>query len=81
MTITRTRKLSLVAAALVTLGLSATSASAESFWSFHHPRHVEMRAPVAHPTHVSPWQAHRQDFRFHHERRAMARYNGRHFGW
>src|SRR5215468_591706 len=77
MTITRTRKLGLVAAALVTLGLSATSASAEGF--FHHPRQAQVNAPIVHRSYVAPWQAHRH-FRFFHERRAMARYNGYHFG-
>jgi len=89
MTITRTRKLSLVAAALVTLGLSATSASAETWWQFHHPRRAEVNERLAiqnfrinrelREGEISPWQArrlHRQDFAIRGEERAMARYNG-----
>ena len=89
MTVTRTRKLALVAAAFAALGLSATSASAESFWQFHHPRRAEVNERLANQNvrinrevregELSPWQArrlHRGDFAIRHEERAMARYNG-----
>jgi hypothetical protein len=89
MTITRTRKLTLVAVAFAALGLSATSASAESFWQFHHPRRTEVNERLAvqnfrinrevRQGQISPWQArqlHRQDFAIRGEERAMARYNG-----
>jgi hypothetical protein len=91
MTITRTRKLSLVAVAFVALGLSATSASAETWWQFHHPRRAEVNARLVHQDlrinrelrrgEISPWQArqlHRRDFAIRGEERAMARYNGGH---
>jgi hypothetical protein len=91
MTITRTRKLTLVAVAFAALGLSATSASAESWWQFHHSRRAEVNDRLAvqnfrinrelRQGEISPWQAHqlhRQDFAIRHEERAMARYNGGH---
>ena len=86
---TRTRKLTFVAIALATLGLSATSASAESWWQFHHPRRAEVNDRLAHQNFrinrelregaLTPWQARRlqrQDFMIRHEERAMARFNG-----
>ena len=89
MTITRTRKLTLVAVAFAALGLSATSASAETWWQFHHPRRAEVNERLAFQNfrinrevregELSPWQArrlHRQDFAIRGEERAMARYNG-----
>ena len=91
MTATRTRKLALVAAALAALGLSATSASAETFWQFHHPRRAEVNERLASQNfrinrevregELSPWQArrlHREDFAIRHEERAMASFNGGH---
>ena len=91
MTITRTRKLALAAFALAALGLSATSASAESFWQFHHPRRAEVNERLANQNfrinrevregEVSPWQArrlHRDDFAIRREERAMASFNGGH---
>jgi len=89
MTITRTRKLTLVAVAFAALGLSATSASAETWWQFHHPRRAEVNERLAiqnfrinrevREGDLSPWQArrlHREDFALRGEERAMARYNG-----
>jgi hypothetical protein len=89
MTMTRTRKFTLVAVAFAALGLSASGASAESFWQFHHPRRAEVNARFAHQDfrinrevhrgEISPWQArqlHRQDYAIRGEERAMARYNG-----
>jgi len=89
MTITRTRKLTLVAVAFAALGLSATSASAETWWQFHHPRRAEVNERLAiqnfrinrevREGDLSPWQArrlHREDFAIRGEERAMARYNG-----
>ena len=91
MTVTRTRKLALAAFALAALGLSATSASAESFWQFHHPRRAEVNERLANQNfrinrevregEVSPWQArrlHRDDFAIRREERAMASFNGGH---
>lgn len=89
MTITRTRKLNLAAVALVTLGLSATSASAETWWQFRHPRRAEVNERLAFQNfrinrevregEISPWQArrlHREDVAIRGAERAMARYNG-----
>ncbi len=86
---TRTRKLALIAAAFAALGLSVTSASAEPFWQFHHPRRAEVNERLANQNfrinhefregELSPWQArrlHRDDFAIRHEERAMARFNG-----
>jgi len=88
---TRTRKLTLVAVALATLGLSATSASAESFWQFHHPRRAEVNERLVHQNfrinrevregELAPWQArrlHREDFAIRREERAMASFNHGH---
>jgi len=89
MTVTRTRKLTLVAVAFAALGLSATSASAETFWQFHHPRRAEVNARLVHQNvrinhevredELTPRQArrlHGADFAIRHEERAMARYHG-----
>ncbi len=91
MTVTRARKLAFVAAALAALGLSATSASAETFWQFHHPRRAEVNERLANQNfridrevregELAPWQArrlHREDFAIRHEERAMASFNGGH---
>jgi hypothetical protein len=91
MTVTRTRKLALVAAALAALGLSATSASAETFWQARHPRRAEVNERLAYQNfrinrevregELSPWQArrlHREDFAIRHEERAMASFNRGH---
>ena len=89
MTITRTRKLTLVAVAFAALGLSAGGASAEPFWQFHHPRRAEVNERLAYQNYrinrefregeLSPWQArrlHREDFMIRREERAMAGFNG-----
>jgi hypothetical protein len=89
MTVTRTRKLTLIAVAFAALGLSATSASAETFWQFHHPRRAEVNQRLAYQNfrinrevregELAPWQArrlHREDFAIRREERAMARFNG-----
>jgi hypothetical protein len=86
---TRTRKLTLVAVAFAALGLSATAASAETFWQFNHPRRAEVNQRLTHQNfrinrevregELTPWQAHplhREDFAIRQEERAMARYNG-----
>ncbi len=91
MTLTRTRKFALVTAAFAALGLSATSASAETFWQAHHPRRAEVNARLGYQNfrinrelregELSPWQArrlHREDFAIRHEERAMASFNGGH---
>jgi hypothetical protein len=91
MSVTRTRKLGLVAAAFVALGLSATSASAETFWQAHHPRRAEVNARLDYQNfrinrevregELSPWQArrlHREDFAIRHEERTMASFNHGH---
>lgn len=91
MSITRTRKLTLVAVALAALGLSATSASAETFWQHTHPRRVEVNQRLAYQNfrinrevregELAPWQArrlHREDFAIRQEERAMASFNHGH---
>jgi hypothetical protein len=85
---TRTRKLTLVAVALASLGLSATAASAESWWQFNHPRRAEVNERLAFQNYrinrelregeLSPWQARRlhfRDFMIRREERAMARFH------
>jgi hypothetical protein len=91
MSVTRTRKLALVAAAFAALGLSASSASAETFWQFHHQRRAEVNERLATQNfrinrevregELSPWQARRlqrEDFAIRHEERAMASFNHGH---
>jgi hypothetical protein len=86
---TRSRKLTLVALALATLGLPATSASAETFWQSQHPRRAEVNARLGYQNfrinrevregELAPWQArrlHREDFAIRREERAMAGFNG-----
>jgi hypothetical protein len=86
---TRTRKFALVAVAFAALGLSATGASAETWWQFHHPRRAEVNERLAYQNfrinrefregELAPWQArrlHREDFAIRREERAMAGYNG-----
>jgi len=86
-----TRKLAFVAIALTTLGLSATSASAESFWQYNHPRREQVNERLGYQNYrinrevregeLSPWQAanlHRQDFRIRQEERTMASFNHGH---
>jgi hypothetical protein len=86
-----TRKLAFVAVALATLGLSATSASAESFWQYNHPRREQVNERLGYQNYrinrevregeLSPWQAanlHRQDFRIRQEERTMAFFNHGH---
>jgi hypothetical protein len=91
MTMTRTRKLTLVAVAFASLGLSASGASAETFWQFQHPRRAEVNERLAYQNfrinrefregEISPWQArnlHRQDFAIRQEERSMAGFNHGH---
>jgi hypothetical protein len=91
MTVTRIRQLALVAAAFAALGLSATSASAETFWQAHHPRRAEVNDRLAYQNfrinrevregELAPWQArrlHREDFAIRQEERAMASFNHGH---
>jgi len=88
---TRTRKLTLIAVALATLGLSATGASAEPFWQFHHQRRAEVNDRLAvqnfrinrelRQGELTPMQArqlHRDDFAIRHEERTMARFDHGH---
>jgi hypothetical protein len=82
---TRTRKLTFVAIALATLGLSATGASAETWWQYNHPRREQVNERLAYQNYrihrdvregeLSPWQArrlHREDRMIRHEERNMA---------
>ena len=86
---TRVSKFSMVAIALLTLGTSVTSASAETFWQFNHPRRAQVNQRLAFQNYrinegvadgrITPyqaWQLHRQDYVIRSEERAMARING-----
>ncbi len=88
---TRTRKFALVAVAFAALGLSATSASAETWWQHTHPRRTEVNARLGYQNfrinrevregELAPWQArrlHREDFAIRKEERSMASFNGGH---
>ena len=88
---TRTRKLALVAVAFAALGLSATGASAETWWQHTHPRRAEVNERLAYQNfrinrevregEVAPWQArrlHRDDFAIRREERTMASFHGGH---
>jgi hypothetical protein len=86
---TRVSKFSMVAIALLTLGTSVTSASAETFWQFNHPRRAEVNQRLAFQNYrinegvaygrITPyqaWQLHREDYAIRSEERAMAGING-----
>jgi hypothetical protein len=88
---TRTAKITFVAIALATLGLSATGASAETWWQSNHPRREQVNERLAYQNYrihrevregeLSPWQArrlHREDRMIRYEGRAMARFHGGH---
>ena len=86
---TRVSKFSMVAIALLTLGTSVTSASAETLWQFNHPRRAEVNQRLAYQNYrindgvedgrISPYQAqrlHAEDRAIRNEERTMAGING-----
>jgi hypothetical protein len=86
---TRIAKFSMVAIALMTLGTSMTSASAETFWQFNHPRRAEANDRLGFQNYrinqgvadgrITPYQAqrlHAEDYTIRSEERAMAGING-----
>jgi hypothetical protein len=88
---TRTAKITFVAIALATLGLSVTGASAETWWQYNHPRREQVNERLAYQNYrihremregeLSPWQArrlHREDRMIRHEERNMTYFNHGH---
>jgi hypothetical protein len=86
---TRVSKFSMVAIALLTLGTSFTSASAETLWQFNHPRRAEVNQRLDYQNYrindgvedgrISPYQAqrlHAEDRAIRSEERTMAGING-----
>ena len=86
---TRVNKFSMVAVALVMLGASFTSASAETLWQSNHPRRAEVNERLGYQNdrihdgvedgQISPWRAarlHAEDRTIRLEERTMARFNG-----
>jgi hypothetical protein len=86
---TRVSKFSMVAIALLTLGTSVTSASAETLWQFNHPRRAQVNQRLDYQNYrindgvedgrISPYQAqrlHAEDRAIRNEERAMAGING-----
>jgi hypothetical protein len=82
-------KFSMVAIALLTLGTSVSSASAETFWQFNHPRRAEVNDRLGFQNYrinqgvadgrITPYQAqqlHGEDYAIRSEERAMAGING-----
>jgi len=82
-------KFSMVAIALLTLGTSVTSASAETLWQFNHPRRAEVNQRLGFQNYrinqgvadgrITPYQAqvlHSEDYAIRNEERTMARING-----
>jgi hypothetical protein len=86
---TRVSKFSMVAIALLTLGTSIASASAETLWQFNHPRRAEVNDRLGFQNYrinqgvadgrITPYQAqrlHAEDYAIRSEERAMAGING-----
>jgi hypothetical protein len=84
-------KVSMIAVALATFGVSATAASAETLWQANHPRRVEVNRRLAVQNfrihegvatgRITPLQArqlHAEDRAIRTEERVMARFNGGH---
>jgi|SRR5580704_3750167 hypothetical protein len=82
-------KFSMVAVALLTLGTSITSASAETLWQFNHPRRAEVNDRLGFQNYrinqgvadgrITPYQAqrlHAEDYAIRSEERTMAGING-----
>jgi hypothetical protein len=82
-------KFSMVAIALLTLGTSVTSASAETLWQSNHPRRAEVNDRLGFQNYrinqgvadgrITPYQArelHSEDYAIRSEERAMAGING-----
>jgi hypothetical protein len=82
-------KFSMVAIALLTLGTSVTSASAETLWQFNHPRRAEVNQRLGFQNYridqseadgrITPYQAqrlHSEDYAIRNEERTMAGING-----
>src|SRR6516164_177668 len=82
-------KFSMVAIALLTLGTSVTSASAETLWQFNHPRRAEVNERLGFQNYridrgvadgrITRYQArhlHAEDHAIRSEERAMAGING-----
>jgi hypothetical protein len=82
-------KFSMVAIALLTLGTSITSASAETLWQFNYPRRAEVNDRLGFQNYrinravadgrITPYQAHQlhaEDHVIRSEERAMAGING-----
>lgn len=82
-------KFSMVAIALLTLGTSVTSASAETLWQFNHPRRAEVTQRLGFQNYrinegvadgrITPYQAqqlHNEDYAIRTEERTMAGING-----
>jgi hypothetical protein len=82
-------KFSMVAVALLTLGTSITSASAETLWQFNHPRRAEVNDRLGFQNYrinqgvadgrITPYQAqrlHAEDYAIRSEERTMADING-----
>ena len=81
----------IIVAAVTVLGLSATSALAETSWERHHPRRDQVNDRLEnqdrrinhefHEGELTPWQAerlHREDRTIRHEERAMASFRHGH---
>lgn len=88
---TRSSKLSMIAAALAVLGTSYTAASAETLWQYNHPRRVEVNERLGTQNfriqqgvadgRITPYQAaqlHAEDHTIRTEERTMAVFNGGH---
>jgi hypothetical protein len=82
-------KFSMVAIALLILGTSVASASAETLWQFNHPRRAEVNERLGFQNYrinqgladgrIAPYQAqqlHAEDYAIRSEERAMAGING-----
>jgi hypothetical protein len=86
---TRVSKFSMVAIALFTLGTSVTSASAETFWQFNHPRRAQVNERLGFQNYrinqgvadgrINPYRAQQlrsEDYAIRNEERTMAGING-----
>jgi hypothetical protein len=84
-------RISMLAIALATLGMSATAASAESYWQASHPRRAEVNERLAYQNYridrgvadgrINRYEArrlHAEDRIIRHEERFMARFDGGH---
>ena len=84
-------RISILTIALATLGMSATAASAETYWQASHPRRAEVNERLAYQNYriyrgvadgrISPYEArrlHAEDRVIRHEERFMAGFNSGH---